>query len=171
VRSGRLIAPEKTLALLGTAGCALAVAVALGSERLLGLVPCAFCLIERQPYYAGIALGLLALALPKRPARAALWALALLVLTGAALSLVHVGVEQHWWPDPLPECTVPDLRGLTPAQRLAAMPARAAKPCEDPDYLIPGLPVSMTQMSLAYGLAFSAALAMSLASTKGRKSR
>jgi disulfide bond formation protein DsbB len=34
------------------------------------------------------------------------------------------------------------------------MPARPAKPCEDPTYLIPGLPISMAALNLLYALAF-----------------
>ena len=51
---------------------------------------------------------------------------------------------------------------MTESQRLAAMPLRPAKPCEDPDFLVPGLPISMTQMGLAYALATAAGLAISL---------
>ena len=156
------------IAVAGFLACALAIVVARGSERVLGLVPCAFCLLERWPYYAGMGLGALAVLLPRAPARAVLWLLAATMLGGAGLSLVHAGVEQHWWPDPLPECSVPNLTGMTMAQRLAALPARPAKPCEDPDFLIPGLPVSMTQMGLAYALAISAGLAISLSRTRRR---
>jgi disulfide bond formation protein DsbB len=162
---------EKWIALAGFLACAGAIFVAQFSERVLGLVPCAFCLLERKPYYAGIAVALLALSLPRRPARLVLWALAGIVALGAGLSLVHAGVEQHFWPDPLPECTVKDFSGMTMAQRLAAMPARPTKPCEFPDYLIPGVPVSFSQMALLYGLAVSAALAISLSRKRGRHFR
>ena len=57
---------------------------------------------------------------------------------------------------------------MSMADRLAAMPSRPAKPCEDPDFLIPGLPVSMTQMGCLYALTIAAALAISLKRTKGR---
>ncbi len=162
---------EKWIALAGLLACAGAIFVAQFSERVLGLVPCAFCLLERKPYYAGIAIALLALLLPRRPARSVLWGLVFVVAIGAGLSLVHAGVEQHFWPDPLPECTVKDFSGMTMAQRLAAMPARPTKPCEFPDYLIPGVPVSFAQMALLYGLAVSAALAISLSRSRGRHFR
>ena len=162
---------EQSFSVAATGACLLALGVAWGSERLLGLVPCAFCLLERRPYYLGAVVGLIALALPRRAARMALWLLAAIVLVGAGLSFVHVGVEQHWWPDPLPECTVPNFTGMTAGQRLAAMPLRPAKPCEDPDYLVPGIPVSFTQMAFAYALAFCATLAICLSRTKGRRFR
>ncbi len=164
-------ARETWIALFGFAACAAAVAVAQVSEHVLGLVPCAFCLIERKPYYAGMAIALTALLLPRRASRIVLWLLVGVLAVASALSLVHAGVEQHFWPDPLPECTVPDFTGMTMAQRLAAMPARPTKPCEFPDYLIPGLPVSMTQMALLYALAICATLAISLSRSKGRHFR
>jgi len=159
------------LAALALAACVAALAVAWGAEKLLHLNPCAFCLLERRPYYLGAAVALLTLALPPRPARIAVWTLLPVLLVGAALSFTHVGVEQHWWPDPLPECSAPDFTGLTMAQRLAAMPSRPAKPCEDPDYLIPGLPISMTQMGFAYALALCTGLAILLIRERGRPIR
>jgi len=159
---------EKNVAVAGLVGCAVPILVAHGSEAVLGLVPCAFCLVERRPYYVGAILASVAVFLPRRLARLCLWILLGLLVIAAGLSLVHVGVEQHWWPDPLPECTVPDFFGMTMAQRLAAMPARPAKPCEFPDYLIPGVPVSMTQMALLYALAASGTLAICLTRKRGR---
>ncbi len=153
------------LAFCASAGALL---VATGSETFLGLVPCAFCLMERRPYYVAVVLALIALALPRSPARLFLWAVTAVLLIAAGLSFVHVGVEQHWWPDPLPECTMRDFSGMTMAQRLAAMPARPTKPCEFPDYLIPGLPVSMTQMAFLYALAVSGLLAICLSRKRGR---
>jgi disulfide bond formation protein DsbB len=163
-----VLARNKWLGLGGFAACAAAVLAARGSEAFLGLVPCAFCLMERKPYYAGLALSALALVLPARPARLLLWCLLGVLLVAAGLSFVHAGVELHFWPDPLPECTVPDFSGMTMAQRIAALPARPVKPCEFADYLIPGLPVSMTQMALLYALAVSAGLAICLLRSKER---
>lgn len=159
------------LAAAGLLACAAALATAYEAEHWLGLVPCAFCLLERQPYRIGLLLSALALALPRVPARAALWLLVVVFLTGAGVSAVHVGVEQHWWPDPLPACSAPNFTGMSAVQHLAAMPARPAKPCEDPDYLIPSLPISMTQMGLAYALAISAGLAICLITNTGRRIR
>jgi disulfide bond formation protein DsbB len=42
------------------------------------------------------------------------------------------------------------------------MPAQPAKPCEDPTYLIPGLPISMAAMNLIYAVAFVVLLAAAL---------
>ncbi len=137
----------------------LALFVALASEWWGGLVPCALCLVERWPYRVAIALGLLGLALPRRLARLMLAGVMLALLAGAGAATVHVGVEQGWWPSPLPECIAPTLYRGTMAERLAHMPAQPSKACEDPTYLIPHLPVSMAQMNLAFALALAAALA------------
>lgn len=145
------------------AASAAALGVALGSERWGGLVPCALCLWERWPHRVLIALSLLALLLRGRAARAALALAALAALAGAGLGLVHVGVEQGWWPSPLPECAAPALGGGTVAERLARMPAQPSKPCDDPTYLIPGLPVSMAAMNMLLSLALAGILATSAA--------
>ena len=155
----------------GTRGAALAVlaasAAALGaafaSEWWGGLVPCALCLLERWPYRVLIVLSLISLLLQGTARRMALALAALVALGGAGLGLVHVGVEQRWWPSPLPECAAPSLGGGTMAERLARMPAQPAKPCDDPTFLVPGLPVSMAAMNMLLSLALAGALATSAA--------
>jgi disulfide bond formation protein DsbB len=142
------------------AGCALG--FALASEHWGGLVPCALCLLERWPYRVAIALSLLAAIVPRHFARPLLMLVVVSMLVAAGLAVVHVGVELHYWPSPLPECAAPRLGGGSIAERLAQMPSRPAKPCEDPTYLIPGLPVSMAAMNLLYALALAALLAILL---------
>ena len=157
---------EGRAALAGLAACSAAFIVARGAQAWLGLVPCALCLLERKPYEVGAVLAVAALVVP-RAARAMLWLLVAVLAGGAVLSAIHVGVEQRWWPDPVPSCAAPDFTGMTMAQRLAAMPARPAKLCEDADYLIPGVPVSMTQMGLAYAVCASAGIAWLLVRRPG----
>jgi len=151
---------DRGAALAGTVLSGAALAAALASEAWLGLVPCALCLWERWPYRVAVGLGLLALLLP-RWNKLLLWLMALALLAGAGLGLVHVGVEQGWWPSPLPECAAPNLGGGTVAERLARMPARPAKPCDEPTFLVPGLPVSMALMNLLFALAAAGFLAIS----------
>jgi disulfide bond formation protein DsbB len=135
---------------------------ALASEYLLGLVPCALCLWERWPYRMAIILGILAILLPMQPALGMLALVALVMFGAAGLGMVHVGVEQGWWPSPLPECAAPVLSSGSIAERLASMPAHPAKPCDDPTYLMPGLPVSMAAMNVLYALAIAGLLAIYL---------
>ena len=135
---------------------------ALASEYWGGLVPCALCLVERWPYRAAILFGALALASP-RGARLMVALAALAMLASVAAAATHVGVEQAWWPSPLPECAAAPLGGGSLSDRLSRMPARPAKPCDEPTFLIPGLAVSMAGMNLA----LSAVLAL-FAATRTR---
>jgi disulfide bond formation protein DsbB len=152
----------RPIAALGLAASAIALGFALFSQYALDLVPCALCYLERWPYRAGIALGLLGLVLPPRLAKPAIWLLLAAYLAAAATAALHVGVEQHWWKSPLPECTAPDLSGLTSAARFARMPDRPTKSCEDPDYPIPAIPLTMAQANLIFALAAGAGLTILL---------
>ena len=136
----------------------LALLTARLSESWAGLVPCALCLLERWPYRAAILLCVLASAWG-RAARPLIALAALTMLASAALAVVHVGVEQRYWPSPLPECQAPVLGNGTVAERIARMPARPSKPCDDPTYLVPGVPVSMAAMNLGLSLLLSIGLA------------
>jgi len=144
----------RSVALLSALAAGFALGLALASEKFAGLVPCALCLLERWPYRVAIVLALVALVVPHRVARLLLVLVVLSMLAAAALAAVHVGVEQHYWPSPLPECAAPHLTGGTIAERLAQMPSKPGKPCDDPTFLIPGLPISMAAMNLLYAVAF-----------------
>lgn len=150
---------ERRNALLAAVLAGVALGVAFASEWWLGLVPCALCLLERWPYRVAIGLAVLAFLAP-RFGRVLLGLAAVSTLVGAGLGMVHVGVEQGWWPSPLPECAAPDLGGGTMAERLARMPALPAKPCDEPTYLVPGVPVSMAGMNVVYALALTGVVAM-----------
>ncbi len=100
----------RSLALLSALAAAFALGMAIASERWGGLVPCALCLLERWPYRVAIALGLVASVVPPRWARMLLVLVVLSMLVSMALAVIHVGVEQHYWASPLPECAAPRLR-------------------------------------------------------------
>jgi len=158
-----MMLPRLRVALfLSTVAAGVALGVAFASEWYGGLVPCALCLVERWPYRIAIALGVVGLLLPRTLARIALALLALSLLAGAAVAVVHVGVEMKLWPSPLPECAAPTFSGGTIAQRLASMPSKPSKPCDDPTYLIPFVPVSMAAMNLLYALVLSGAVVVFL---------
>jgi len=165
------VSRPRSIALISIALGLVALGIAVGSEHFLGLIPCALCYVERWPYRIAIAVGVVALVLPKQLARLACWLLVLIFLAGAVAAFVHVGVEQHWWVSPMPECTAPNLSGLSPAERFARMPLRPAKACEDADYLIPAIPISMTQANLIYALASAALVAMLLFRAPSRSRR
>ncbi len=120
---------DRKLAVVAVVVALAALAVALGSERFDGLVPCALCLVERWPYRVAAVLGVLAFVLPWRAARRAmLWLVVLAMVASAAAAVVHVGVEQGRWPSPLPECAAPTLGNGSIAERLARMPAHRPSP-------------------------------------------
>lgn len=124
-----------------------------------GVVPCALCLVERWPYRVAIALAIAGLVLAPRFGRLILALVLASVLAGAAVATVHVGVEFGWWPSPLPECAAPKFESGTIAQRLRSMPARPAKPCDEPVYAYEPIPVSFAQLNWIYALAFAAGIA------------
>ncbi len=139
-----------------------ALGLAFASEWWGGLVPCTLCLWERWPYRIAIGLGLLVAMAPRSLLRSALVLLVLTILAASVLAAVHTGVEFHWWPSPFPECAAPKFSGATIAERLTAMPAMPAKPCDDPTYLIPFVPVSMAAMNFLFSLAFAGFVSLAL---------
>jgi len=158
--------PPRTLAVLAALGAASALGIVYALEVWGGFVPCALCLLERWPYRVVIVLGLLAAVARHRVVRPLLLLAVICLLSDAAIAAVHVGVELRWWPSPLPECAAPHITGDSIAQRLASMPARPSKPCDEPTFVIPGIPLSLAAMNLLFALAFAAALTISLSATR-----
>lgn len=146
------LAPHRLTGLVFAVVAGAALLTALGSEWWGGLVPCALCLLERDPYRGVIGLGIIAALLPGFVVRPIFALIALVMLGGVILGATHVGVEQGWWPSPLPECAAPHFSGGSIAERLAQMPAQPSKPCDSPTYLIPFLPVSMAAMNMVLAL-------------------
>ena len=151
--------PLRTVALCVALVAAAALVIAHGSETFAGAVPCELCLWQRWPYRAIVAIGLIGAAVSPRYTRLLLWLAALGLAAEVALAITHVGVEFGWWRSPLPGCQAPRFTGGSIAERLAAMPLRPAKPCDDPTYLIPGLPLSMAAMNLVFSAVFLAGVA------------
>ena len=132
-------------ALLIAALAAAAPLFAIGSETWWGLAPCALCLWQRWPYWVA-------------------------ALVTAAIGGLHVGVEQGWWPSPLPGCQAPTAAGGgTIDDMMRGLAAAPSKPCDAATYLIPGLPLSMAAMNLFYGLGLGV-LALALARRQVRGS-
>lgn len=143
----------RSAALLLAALAAAAPLLALASERLLGLAPCALCLWQRWPYWVAAVVALLAAGLRSRPL---LGVAGVVVLGSAAVAGVHVGVEQGWWPSPLPACAAPAVTGAATVEDLMrGLAAAPAKPCDAPTYLVPGVPLSMAAMNGIYAVALA----------------
>ncbi|MBN8875511.1 MAG: disulfide bond formation protein B [Rhodospirillales bacterium] len=155
--------PVRIVAVCSALLAAAALGIALALEQWEGLAPCALCLVERWPYRIVIGLGLLALLVGGRAARILLWLAVLALAADTAIAFVHVGVEQGWWPSPLPECQAPAFSGGSIAERLARMPAQPAKPCDSPSYLWPAIPVSLAAANFLFALGFTCMLGWVLA--------
>jgi disulfide bond formation protein DsbB len=81
-------------------GAAATVGGALVFEHAFGYVPCKLCLIQRNPYYIAVPLGLAAALLPPRYTRAGLWLLTLIFVISAGLGAYHSGVEWGFFAGP-----------------------------------------------------------------------
>jgi disulfide bond formation protein DsbB len=152
----------RTTAVLSALAAGLALAIAWMTQTWIGLAPCELCLWERWPYRVVVLLALIAAVLPRGLARALLWLVVLTLLADVALSVIHVGVEQHYWPSPLPECAAPTFSGGSIADMLKSMPSQPSKPCDSPSFLIPGVPISMAGMDLIFSVVFALALIVTL---------
>lgn len=151
-------------ALLIAVLAAAAPAFAIGSESWWGLAPCALCLWQRWPYWFAAAFAGLGVVAPGRRRVALLGLAALGAFASAAIGGFHVGVEQGWWPSPLPGCAAPTAAGAGASieEMMRSLAAAPTKPCDAPTFLIPGLPLSMAAMNLIYGAGLGA-LALALA--------
>jgi disulfide bond formation protein DsbB len=166
---GMPVPATRTIALVSAVAAGAALGIAWAAQTWGELAPCELCLWERWPYRVIVLLGLIATVLPRGAARTVLWIVVLVALGDAALATVHVGVEQHYWPSPLPECAAPRFSSGSLADMLKSMPSRPAKPCDSPSFLIPGVPLSMAAMDLLYAAAFALVLAGVL--VRGRRHR
>ncbi|MDO1584125.1 disulfide bond formation protein B [Rhizobium oryzicola] len=86
-------------------GMAATVGGALGFQYIGGYIPCALCLLQRQPYYYGIPVAIAGLAaigikLPTGVARLLLGIVGIMMLVGAGMGIYHSGVEWGFWPGP-----------------------------------------------------------------------
>jgi disulfide bond formation protein DsbB len=156
---------DRLAAFLVLAAAAAAIAIAFAAEHLMGMAPCPLCLLERWPYRVAILLSLLALVLPGRWPRPVLWLILPVMLAAAGLAFLHLGVEHHWWPSPLPQCNAPRLDMSNLSNMMASLPARPSKPCDAPNYLVAQVPISFVTMNFLYAGVFVLLLAVYLGST------
>jgi disulfide bond formation protein DsbB len=94
-----------TYALVVTLGMAATVGGALAFQYIGGYIPCALCLLQRNPYYYGIPIGFFAIAaaamgLPSWITRALLVVIGVMMLVGAGMGVYHSGVEWGFWEGP-----------------------------------------------------------------------
>ncbi|KZL20342.1 disulfide bond formation protein B [Pseudovibrio sp. WM33] len=97
--------PLTSGAALVTLGSATALATAWGFELIGGFKPCPLCLIQRNPYYAGLVLGILALIFTRTEKLRWVSVLALLgaaggFLYGGGVGIYQAGAEWELWLGP-----------------------------------------------------------------------
>jgi len=78
---------------------------ALAFEHIGGYIPCALCLLQRDPYYYGIPVGIAAILsaafhLPSWFARSLLALVSIMMIVGAGMGVYHAGVEWGFWEGP-----------------------------------------------------------------------
>ncbi len=87
------------------AGMAVVVGSALGFEHIGGYIPCALCLLQRDPYYYGIPVAIAAslaaaFGLPSWITRSLLFLAGIMMVVGAGMGVYHAGVEWAFWEGP-----------------------------------------------------------------------
>src|SRR5690606_3093508 len=93
------------LAAIVTLGMVATVGGALAFEHIGGYIPCALCLLQRDPYYYGIPVGIAAILaagfrLPGWVVRGLLGLVGVMMLVGAGIGVYHAGVEWSFWEGP-----------------------------------------------------------------------
>ena len=91
--------------ILLAAGMAATVASALGFQYIGGYIPCALCLLQRDPYYYGIPVAIAAalsaaFRLPSWITRSLLLIVGIMMIVGAGMGVYHSGVEWAFWEGP-----------------------------------------------------------------------
>jgi len=96
---------RKSSAILLTLGMAATVGGALAFEHIGGYIPCALCLLQRDPYYYGIPVAVAAALSaafggPAWLTRGLIGLVGILMLVGAGMGVYHAGVEWGFWEGP-----------------------------------------------------------------------
>jgi disulfide bond formation protein DsbB len=131
----------------------------------LGYVPCELCYKERIPYYAGIALAALTLALSKRGQKnltAAIFAgLFLIFSAGAVFGVYHSGVEFHFWAGPT-DCTGPLDHAGSVGDFLKQLQTVKVVRCDEVSLRVFGVSLAVWNAAISAFLAALSALALGL---------
>lgn len=104
--NGSLFArPGLALSLGLAVAMAATVGTALGFQHIGGYIPCALCLLQRQPYYYGIPVAIAAalcaaVGAPAWLTRTLIVVVGIMMLVGAGMGIYHSGVEWHFWEGP-----------------------------------------------------------------------
>ena len=139
---------RQSLILFAAAGSALLLGGAFAFQVFGGMAPCHLCLLQRWPHAAAVLIGLLALALARRPAgvqRGLALLGALAALKTAGLGLYHTGVERQWWQGP-DTCTSGDISAVSADQLLDQILAAPLVRCDEVAWQMLGLSMASWNM-------------------------
>jgi disulfide bond formation protein DsbB len=146
--------PLTSVPWLATGAALAALCVAWIAQYAFGLAPCELCYWQRYGYWAAIALGIFAIAMPARTAKRTLglWLLGLAFLATAGIALFHVGVEQQWWKG-LATCSGQIGAGMTAEELAAAIENAPIVRCDEPAWTLFGVSMAGYNLLLALALA------------------
>ena len=130
------------LALTVLVVAAAAILAALGFEHIGGYQPCALCLMQRTPYYAGVPLAAAAAVAagfnaPRLLVTLLFAAFALLMLYNAGLAAYHSGVEWGFWEGPA--ACAPSVEIDSAAEMLNRLQTETAPSCTEAVWRFLGL--------------------------------
>jgi disulfide bond formation protein DsbB len=152
-------------AALVTLGMAATVGGALAFEHLGGYLPCHLCLLERNPYYYGMPIGILAilssiLGAPAWITRALLIVIGIMMLVGAGMGVYHAGVEWGFWAGPSSCTSTPGAATTSAGDLLSSLNTVHGPQCDQAALRILGLSLAgwnvITSLILA-AIAFAGA--------------
>ena len=131
-------------AVLLIVGMAATVGGALGFEHIGGYIPCALCLMQRDPYYYGIPVAAAAalsgfLGGPAWLTRGLLAIAGVMMLVGAGLGVYHAGVEWHFWEGPATCATAAQGVTQNAGDLLSDLNAKTPPSCSDASFRFLGL--------------------------------
>jgi disulfide bond formation protein DsbB len=130
--------------LLVTLGMAATVGGALAFEHLGGYMPCHLCLLERNPYYYGLPVGILATVaavagLPAKVTRILLIVVGIMMLVGAGMGVYHAGVEWGFWAGPSSCTSTPGAATTSAGDLLSSLNAVHGPQCDQAALRVLGL--------------------------------
>lgn len=128
------------------------IATVLASQYIGGLEPCILCYYQRYPWYAIIALMVVALALPARGQAVLLGAAAVLFAVGTVIAVYHVGVEHKVFAGPA-ACGSATITGQSVDALRAQIVGKPVVRCDQPAWTLFGISMA------GYNLVASAAMA------------
>jgi disulfide bond formation protein DsbB len=152
------------LVLLLIAGGLATIATAWGFQLIGGYVPCALCLEQRIPYYAGLPLAALAALLLWQDAAAftrnlLLLAVAAVFAYGAGLGIYQSGAEWGFWPGPV-DCGGGSTAPVSAANMLNALRETRVVSCTEASWRMFGLSFAGWNAVASSGLALLALAAL-----------